>query len=326
MAPLVEVRDLSKVYRDGTIALDGLTFDVGRGEIFGLLGTNGAGKTTTIRILVTLLARTSGVATIAGFDVERDADAVRRLVGYAAQSIAVDIDLSVRENLVIQARLQGIRSRMASRRADELLERFGLAEVADRRAGILSGGMRRRLDLAHALVHAPPLVFLDEPTTGLDPQTRRALWTYLEDINDAGTTVFLATQYLEEADRLCHRLAIVQRGKFVATGSPAALKQEIGEEVVSARIEPGISPSHVQRARASLLELPGIRAAHNFDCSLVITVQHAGEALAGIVRALDGLGLKVEELTVTAPTLEDVFLKCTGNGCSSSNPVDEQQV
>lgn len=312
MPALVEVRDLSKVYGDGTVALHGLSFDVEQGEVFGLLGTNGAGKTTTMRILVTLLARTSGVARIAGFDVERDAEAVRRLIGYAAQAIAVDVDLTVRENLVMQARLQTMRRGPARRRADELLERFGLGEVANRLAGVLSGGMRRRLDLAQALVHDPTLVFLDEPTTGLDPQTRKALWDHLAEINRAGTTIVLSTQYLEEADRLCHRLAIVNHGQLVLLDSPAALKQEIGEEVVTVRLVHGVVDSDVERACGSLLSLPDVRGARSVDSSIVLPVKHAGRSLPRIVQVLDRLELGVEEVSVTTPTLEDVFLKHTG--------------
>lgn len=212
----------------------------------------------------------------------------------------------------MQARLQTMRGGPARRRSDELLERFGLAEVANRRAGVLSGGMRRRLDLAQALVHEPTLVFLDEPTTGLDPQTRKELWSHLEELNRAGTTIVLTTQYLEEADRLCHRLAIVERGQLLLLDSPAALKKEIGDEVVTVRLAGMVAQSEVERACDSLLNLPGVRAARNVDSSIVLPVEHAASALSGIVQVLDGLALRVAEMRVATPTLEEVFLKHTG--------------
>jgi ABC-2 type transport system ATP-binding protein len=238
---LIEVENLVKVYPDGTRAVDDVTFEVEAGEIFGFLGPNGAGKTTTIRVLVTLLPKTSGQARVAGFEVDRRPEEVRKVIGYAGQFIGIDVDLTGRENLVLQARLHGMSTRDAERRAGELLQLFALTDAADKRAGAFSGGMRRRLDLAQALVHQPPLVFLDEPTTGLDPQTRNALWNHLNELNAEGTTIFLTTQYMEEADRLCRRLSIIDHGKIVVSGSPTELKSSVGGEVVTLSLPGSVS-------------------------------------------------------------------------------------
>ncbi len=208
----IEVEDLAKVYAGGKTALAGVSFSVGRGEIFGFLGPNGSGKTTTVRILVTLLRKTSGTARVVGFDSERQADRVRAMIGYAGQSVGVDDDLTGVENLALGGVLHGVLPDATRRRAAQLLEAFSLTEVATVRAGRLSGGLRRRLDLAQALVHAPAVLFLDEPTSGLDPQSRNALWGLLRHLSQDGTTVFLTTQYLEEADRACDRVAILDEG------------------------------------------------------------------------------------------------------------------
>src|SRR5918996_398206 len=233
MSDLIEVENLVKVYPDGTKAVDDVSFHVSAGEIYGFLGPNGAGKTTIIRILVTLLPKTSGSARVDGVEVDDDPEAVRKMIGYAAQFIGVDDDLTGRENLILQGRLHGMGRLDSQRRADELLEVFSLREAADKRVGAFSGGMRRRLDLAQALVHRPALLFLDEPTTGLDPQTRNALWRYLQELNEEGTTIFLTTQYMEEADRMSHRLAIIDHGTVIVSDSPASLKQEIGGDVIT---------------------------------------------------------------------------------------------
>ena len=230
--PAVEIRDLVREFKGGIRAVDGLGLEVAPGEIYGFLGPNGAGKTTTVRILTTLLRPTSGSARVAGHDVVGDADAVRRSIGVALQEAAIDPLMTGRELLRMQGALHGLRAGAARERAAALLERVGLVDAADRRVGGYSGGMRRRLDLALALVHRPHVLFLDEPTTGLDTTSRAALWREVRSLNAEGTTVFLTTQYLEEAERLADRVGIIARGTLVAEGTPATLKARLGEPVV----------------------------------------------------------------------------------------------
>ncbi|HEX6261637.1 MAG TPA: ATP-binding cassette domain-containing protein [Actinomycetota bacterium] len=319
MTKLIEVESLTKVYPDGTRAVDDVSFHVEEGEMFGFLGPNGAGKTTTIRILVTLLPKTAGSARVGGIEVSEDPDTVRRSIGYAAQFIGVDDDLTAHENLVLQARLHGIGKAEARRRAEELLEVFALSPVAGRRAATLSGGMRRRLDLAQALAHRPPLVFLDEPTTGLDPQTRNAMWRYLEELNRGGTTVFLTTQYLEEADRLCTRLAIIDHGRIVVEGSPAELKKQVGGDVVTLSLEDH-EPETVRRALEAVTAFPGAGEPRVFDHSISLPVKDAGEALSALVRRLDAAGIPVSRLSMSSPTLDEVFLRHTGERMRVEDP------
>ncbi len=308
---LVEVRDLVKVYPGDVRAVDGISFDVAAGEVFGFLGPNGAGKTTTIRILVTLLDATAGEARVDGLDVAADAEAVRRRVGYAAQFIAVDDDLTATENLVLQGRLHGVAAREAKVRADHLLEVFQLTDVAGRRVGTFSGGMRRRLDLAQALVHHPTLIFLDEPTTGLDPQTRRALWDYLRRLNDDGVTIFLTTQYMEEADALASRLAIVDQGGIVVRGSPADLKSGLGGDAVTLTLAPGVDG---ETGRVAAATLAGMGAT---DVGVEGSMVHGyladgGSRLVEVVRALDAAGVSLARVEMDEPSLDEVFLRHTG--------------
>jgi ABC-type multidrug transport system ATPase subunit len=226
--PAVEVTDLVKTYRGASAAaVAGISFTVGRGEIFGLLGPNGSGKTTTVRILVTLLRQTAGAALVGGFDTSREPAQVRRQIGYAGQFTGVDDDLTVTENLTSAAMLQRVPHNESWRRAEALIEQFALTGVAKQRASRLSGGLRRRLDLARALIHRPAVLFLDEPTTGLDPQSRGALWDRLRSLAGDGTSVLLTTQYLEEADRACDRVAIIDAGRIVISGTPRELKEGI---------------------------------------------------------------------------------------------------
>jgi ABC-type multidrug transport system ATPase subunit len=234
------------------------------------------------------------------------------MIGYAGQFIGVDVDLTGAENLVLQGRLHGMSAQAARRRAEELLEVFGLSEAAHRRAGAYSGGMRRRLDLAQALVHEPPLVFLDEPTTGLDPQTRNALWRHLKELAAAGTTIFLTTQYMDEADRLCERLAIIDHGRIVVTGSPEALKQDIGGEVVTVTLPDEAGETAVRRAVEALTAFPGAGAPTTFDHSVALPVKDAGRSLSELVRRLDEAGAEIAKLEFSRPTLDEVFLKYTG--------------
>jgi len=311
--PLLEVRDLVKVYPGGVRAVDGISFAVAEGEIFGFLGPNGAGKTTTIRVIVTLLEPTEGVVTVDGIDVTADPEAVRRRIGYAAQFIGVDDDLTARENLVMQGRLHGLRATEAERRSDDLLEVLQLVDVADRRAGTFSGGMRRRLDLGQALVHDPRVLFLDEPTTGLDPQTRRALWEYLRQLNGRGVTIFLTTQYLEEADALASRLAIIDQGVIAIEGTPGALKRGLGGEAITVSLPDDADGPALEAAAAVLERFSDAGEAARFDRSIRVFTAEASSRLADVVRALDSASVKVARLELSKPTLDDVFLRHTGS-------------
>ncbi|MGH8873830.1 MAG: ATP-binding cassette domain-containing protein [Acidimicrobiia bacterium] len=309
---IIEVLDLVKVYPGEIRAVGGITFSVRPGEVFGFLGPNGAGKTTTIRMLITLLRPTSGQALIDGIDVQRRPEEVRSRIGYAAQFIGVDDDLTGRENLILQGRLQGLRSTVAAVRADELLEVMDLTEAAGRRAATFSGGMRRRLDLAQALVHGPRLLFLDEPTTGLDPQNRRALWEYLRRLNADGVTIFLTTQYLEEADELAQRLAIIDQGRLVAEGSPESLKAELGGDVITVGLPEGADEEQAGRAGRVLTGLDGAGTVKAYDHSVSVFVKDGSRRLADVVRRLDEAGVPMARLELAEPTLDDVFLRHTG--------------
>jgi ABC-2 type transport system ATP-binding protein len=310
---LVEVRDLVKVYGKDIRAVDGVSFDVNEGEVFGFLGPNGAGKTTTIRVLVTRLEPTEGKASVGGIDVTAEPNAVRRMIGYAAQFIGVDDDLTGRENLVLQGRLHGMTTTAAAAQADELLEVIDLTEAAHRRAGTFSGGMRRRLDLAQALVHKPTLLFLDEPTTGLDPQNRKALWEYLRELNGQGVTIFLTTQYLEEADELTHRLAIIDQGKIVAEGTPQDLKAQIGGDAITVTLHNDAPAETVERVAALLRRFPGAGDVTVLDRSVTMYLADGGSRIAEVVRALDAESIDVARLELGEPTLDEVFLRHTGS-------------
>ena len=320
---ILEAKDLVKIYPGDVRAVDGISFTVEEGEVFGFLGPNGAGKTTTIRIGVTLLALTSGTFVIDGIDVQQRPEEVRRRIGYAAQSVGVDDDLTGRENLILQGRLHGLCSRNAGTKADELLEVIDLEGAANRRAGPFSGGMRKRLDLAQALVHHPRLLFLDEPTTGLDPQNRRALWTYLRELNESGVTIFLTTQYLEEADVLCGRLAIIDRGQIKVEGSPAELKAGLGGDMVTVTLpreaateSPAVggpaTDGPLERTRAVLADVDGCSSVTVHENSVSVILRDGGAQLADLVRALDAAAVPVARLELAEPTLDDVFLQHTG--------------
>jgi ABC-2 type transport system ATP-binding protein len=285
-APVIDVRGLGKSFGPATV-LDGLDLAVRRGEIFALLGANGAGKTTTISILTTLQRPDRGTAAVAGFDVVTQTDAVRRRIALTGQSTAVDDMLTGHENLVMLGRLSGLSPQRARMRATELLERFALRDAAARRVGTYSGGMRRRLDLALSFVVVPEVLFLDEPTTGVDPRSRRDLWEVIRSLSEAGTTVFLTTQYLEEADQLADRVAVLDGGRVVASGTPAELKALVGTDTVV------------------------LTAA---DGSVVREIPTDG-SVAGLRDAIAQLGageLADAEVTLRRPTLDDVFLSLTG--------------
>ncbi len=304
----IVVEDLVKAYPGKVTAVDGVNFRVEEGKIFGFLGPNGAGKSTTIKILTTLALPTSGRATVGGFDVVSQATEVRRVAGVALQDIGIDPLMKSMELLVLQGRLFGASKADATRRAKELLELVNLSEAADRRAGTYSGGMRRRLDLAMALVHQPRVLFLDEPTTGLDPVSRRDVWREVRRLNrELGITIFLTTQYLEEADELADMVAIIMAGKIVAEGSPAKLKAAMGEESINLAFE---TPELAEKGRL-LLEPMGDRIQLDRDTVRLYLSKAAG-AIPTVVNRLQNGGLAPVSLTLTQPTLDDVFLQVTG--------------
>ncbi len=309
--PAVEVHGLEREFKGRIRAVDGLDLEVAPGEIYGFLGPNGAGKTTTVRILTTLLRPTGGTALVAGRDVVREADAVRRSIGVALQEAAIDPLMTGRELLRMQAALHGLRSGDARRRAQDLLERVGLVEAADRRVGGYSGGMRRRLDLALALVHRPDVLFLDEPTTGLDPTSRQALWREVRALNDEGTTVFLTTQYLEEAEQLADRVGIIARGRLVAEGTPRVLKARVGEPTIHVELR---DPSAAGLAWSALRRLGRVDPRNPRTPSRIgLRTPDGANAIAPVIRALDEAGVEVESVEVESPTLDDVFLAVTGS-------------
>jgi len=311
MRDIIQVKDLVVTYPDGTRAVDGLTFNVEEGEFFGFLGPNGAGKSTTIKTLTTLLKKTSGQVSVAGFDLDQSPSKIRSAIGVLSQETILDVDLTGRENLRLQGRLQQMHGRELEERVEELLKMVQLDEFASKPAGRYSGGMRKRLDLASALVHKPRLLFLDEPTTGLDPQSRAAIWEYLERLNkDEGLTTFLTTQYLEEADRLCRELSIIDHGKLIASGSPNRLKEEIGGDSITISLKPD-SDSKL-KTRAVLGEVPGITGVTDADGGVIAYAGNAGELIADLVTALERAGIRPSSLSISKPTLDDVFLRQTG--------------
>ncbi len=311
--PAILVEDLAKTYPGGVRAVDGISFQVDSGEFFGFLGPNGAGKTTTIKILATLLPKSAGRVEVAGLDVTREPKAVRQAIGVALQEVGLD-DLSKGTDfLVLQGLLYGLPRAQARTRAAELLDLVGLTSVADRRVGSYSGGMRRRIDLAGALMHNPGVLFLDEPTTGLDPQSRIAVWEHLKHLNAQGVTIFLTTQHMDEADRLCRRLAIIDHGRLVAGGSPAELKAGVGGDIVHAdygTLE--TSDERVATALAAVRDLPEVRQADIAAGGLTVTVSDGGATAPAIMRALQDANLSIANLSITRPSLDDVFLQHTG--------------
>ena len=312
---MVEVEDLVKVYPGGTRAVSGIDFTVDQGEFFGFLGPNGAGKTTTMKILSTLLRKTSGQVTVAGYDVDKDPKAVRRNIGFAMQEVGLDDLATGKDFLVLQGVLYGLPRQEARRRADEMLELVGLTSVAKRRVGTYSGGMRRRIDLLAALMHDPALLFLDEPTVGLDPQSRLAVWEHLIQLNKGGVTILLTTQMMEEADRLCQSISIIDRGQIVAKGSPQALKAEVGGDVVHVAFDSSGEDSNgvLTEKAVELVQRRGyVDKVNTMNTGIVITVRDSSAAVPDLVRVLQENLIPVSNLSVASPTLDDVFLKYTG--------------
>jgi ABC-2 type transport system ATP-binding protein len=303
----IDVEDLKREFK-GVTAVAGIDLEVAPGEVFGFLGPNGAGKTTTVRMLVTLLRPTGGHARVAGFDVADQPAEVRRRIGVALQEAALDPLMTGTELIELQAVLHGIAPRDVRARGAELIGRVGLEGASERRVGTYSGGMRRRLDLAMALIHNPQVLFLDEPTTGLDPSSRLTLWAEVRRLRDEGTTVFLTTQYLEEADQLADRVAIIQSGRIVAEGTPAALKAEVGRPHLNVTLagEPDLEMARDVATRFGD-HRPAADGAH-----LSIALAGGATEVAPVVRALDEAGLLVASLELEQPTLDDVFLAKTG--------------
>jgi ABC-2 type transport system ATP-binding protein len=313
----IEAENLVKTYPGNVRALDGLTFSVPEGTVFGLLGPNGAGKTTAVKILTTLARASSGTARVASYDVVRDAGRVRRAIGVVAQRHAVDPALTGRENLRLQGRIFGMDRGDLERRAQGLLEEVGLADAADRVTRGYSGGMQRRLDIAMALVHRPSVLFMDEPTTGLDPEVRVAMWREIERLSEGeGLTVLLTTHYLEEADRLVANLAIVDRGRVVASGTPEELKGELQGD--SIHVELADSPDGAARA---LDGLEGIGEVQLDGRVLRARVEHGARAVPVVLQALESSGVSVESVTVSRPSLDDVYLRHTGRAFSEADEV-----
>ncbi len=290
-------------------ALDGVTFRVQEGEVYGLLGPNGAGKSTTTRVCVTLTRPDEGRASVAGHDVVREARQVRRTIGYIPQASGVDREATARENLTLQGRVQGLRGPTLRQRVDELLETFGLAAAADRQVRGYSGGMKRRLDVALGLVHRPRVLFLDEPTTGLDPEARAAMWDELERLaGRENLTILLTTHYLEEADRLADRLAIVSRGRVVVEGTAEELKRELRGEAVNVELADG----RIEDARSAVATLDAVLETTVDGRTLRARVENGGRAVPGILSTLDGKGIPIASVTLARPSLDEVYLHFTG--------------
>ena len=317
--PAITVHGLVKSFGD-VKALDGVDFDVTAGTVLGLLGPNGAGKTTAVRVLTTLLKPDAGTATVDGLDVLEDAAKLRERIGLAGQYAAVDENLTGLENLTMVGRLYGMRRKEAKQRGWELIERFDLVDAAKRPTKTYSGGMRRRLDLAAALVAKPPVLFLDEPTTGLDPRSRISLWETIEDLVGEGTTVLLTTQYLDEADRLADRIAVIDQGKVIAEGTSDELKESIGGERLEVELtDPAGLPAAIAALTPMSDEPPVAEGA-----IVKLTVRQRDGTIVEAVRRLDEAGLGVDDLWLRRPTLDDVFLTLTGHAAEVPGEDDEE--
>ena len=315
----IRVIDLAKYYPGDVKAVDGVTFDVDAGQIFGFLGPNGAGKSTTIKILTTLALPSSGRAEVGGYDVVEQAGMVRCIAGVALQEIGLDPIMTSREMLSMQGQLFGASSTQALKRANELLELVRLTDAVDRRVGTYSGGMRRRLDLALALVHEPEILFLDEPTTGLDPASRRDVWTEVRRLNrELGMTIFLTTQYLEEADELAEQIAIIDQGRIRTMGSPAKLKASVGSEAINLAFE---NAAYAQRAKDEFGDLNGNNQIDRDTLRLYMA--NAAGAIPEVLSRLDKIDLNPISITLTQPTLDDVFLQVTGQSLQAGEAQED---
>ncbi|MDQ2810873.1 MAG: ATP-binding cassette domain-containing protein [Actinomycetota bacterium] len=317
---VITAHELSKSFKSGhgTVeAVRSVSIDVEQGEIFGFLGPNGAGKTTILRMLTTLLPIDAGRATVAGFDVAREPNQVRSRIGYVSQLGGADELASGRENLILQGRLYGGRLARVKPRVDTLIEQLDLGGFADRRVKTYSGGQRRRLDVALGVVHEPAVLFLDEPTTGLDPRSRASLWACVRDLRDGGTTVFLTTHYLEEADVLCDRLMIIDHGQIVAVGTPRDLKREVlGDAIAIALRQDG---QDTERALPLLRQQPYVRELATHDGKVRLYVDDADTIVPELIRLLDKADIGVRSITLSEPSLDDVFLRKTGRSLSDAD-------
>jgi ABC-2 type transport system ATP-binding protein len=318
-APAVAARQLIKTYPRDVTALNGMDVTVETGTVFGLLGPNGAGKSTTVKILTTLARPDSGTATVAGHDVLRHPDRVRRAIGVVAQSSGADPVATGRENLQLQGRLYGVRGAGLNRRVDELLDRFKLADAAKRQVKGYSGGMRRRLDVALGLVHRPEVLFLDEPTTGLDPEARTAMWDEIARLaGDEGLTILLTTHYLEEADRLAERIAIVDRGRVVVEGTPDALKGELRGDAVHVELREAVGEAGRTVLGGALTGLPGVHEALFEGRRISVRADDGAAAMPALLGALERAGVGVAAATVARPSLDDVYLRYAGRRYSEA--------
>ncbi len=318
--PAIEVNGLVKRFGD-VVALDGVDLTAEHGRVLGLLGPNGAGKTTLVRVLATLLKPDAGTARVVGLDVEHDAAALRERIGLAGQYAAVDENLTGLENLTMVGRLYGASRANARARGTELLERFDLLDAAGRPTKTYSGGMRRRLDLAAALVAKPPVLFLDEPTTGLDPRSRLSLWEVIEGLVAEGTTALLTTQYLDEADRLADAIAVIDHGRLIAEGTPDQLKDRLGGERLEVRLERAADAQLAVRALASLSDEPPLAEGH----LVRVSVRQRAGSIVEAVRRLSEAGVGVDDLTMRRPTLDDVFMALTGHAAvDGSEPLEPE--
>ncbi|OPY33105.1 MAG: Trehalose/maltose import ATP-binding protein MalK [Methanomassiliicoccales archaeon PtaU1.Bin124] len=307
MTAIIEVKDLVKVYNGNIRAVDGITFDVAEGEVFGFLGPNGAGKTTTISVLTTLLQLTSGECTVCGYDVVKQPTDVRRSIGLVPQELTVDDDLTGRENMMLQATLYGVEPKVAKERIDELLALVKLEEAADRMVKTYSGGMRKRLELSEGLIHRPRVLFLDEPTLGLDIQTRTTMWQHIRDLKKSSNmTVFLTTHYLEEADSLCDRIGIIDMGKIMAMDTPATLKKSLGGDVISIKIPGEVDYTDVIQSTS------GVLSVKKEDSSYRVKVINGETATAPLLQEISKKGGAVTYVSLERPNMDQVFLEYTG--------------
>lgn len=307
---IIEVKNLVKKYGDFS-AVDDISFEVEEGDFFGFLGPNGAGKTTAIRVMATLLKKTSGAVKVAGYDVDREPNGVRHSIGFAMQDISLDNLASGYENLQLLGVLYGLSPLESRRRASELLELVGLSNVGNNWVNSYSGGMRRRLDLAGVLMHSPRLLFLDEPTQGLDPQARRVIWDYLQKLNQEGSTIFLTTHYMDEADTLCRNLAFIDHGKLVHQGTPTELKTKMGGDLLSVRLDP---ESSLEKAEEVIRQAAGHKSEiSRDDHQLHLTIKQAGLIAPRIITALHAAKLEPVSISISEPSLEDVFVKFVGH-------------
>ncbi len=315
---VVEVENLYKIYPGGVKALNGISFKVSKGEIYSILGPNGAGKTTTMKIIATLLKPTSGSASVMGIDVTSNPDAVRRIIGYVPQDLSADDELTGVENVILQARLYGISKGEARRRAMELLEMVGLKDAANRIVRSYSGGMRRRLELAMGLVNDPELLILDEPTLGLDVQSRLALWDYIERLKkERGLTILMTTHYMDEADKLSTRVAIIDRGRIVVEGSPEELKSRIGGDVIMVKLS-----NPPQNIIGKIRTIEGILSVDLVENIVRIKVESAEKAMARLLGILSSINTSVESISIAKPTLDQVFIEYTGRIFRDEEPGD----